>query len=78
MKKPVVVQSDMSNEGMGSVSFKEGKPVTYASRVWKDAEKGYAPIEKEMRAIYLRLTRFSDYCFGCFVTVETDHKPLSY
>ena len=76
VKKPVVVQTDMSNEGMGAVLLQEGKPVTYASRVWKDVEKGYAPIEKEMRAIYFGLTRFSDYCFGRFVTVESDHKPL--
>ena len=40
------------------------------------SEGGYAPIEKEMRAIHFGLTRFSDYCFGRFVTVESDHKPL--
>ena len=29
-----------------------------------------------MKAIHFGLTRFSDYCFGRYVTVESDHKPL--
>ena len=29
-----------------------------------------------MKAIHFGLTRFSDYCYGRFVTVESDHKPL--
>ena len=64
----MIIQTDMSNEGMGAVLLQDRKPITFASRVWKQAEKGYVPIEKEM---------FSDYCYGRFVTVESDHKPLA-
>ena len=53
-----------------------GKPVSYASRVWNDYEKNYAPIEKEMRAVVFGLHKFSDYCYGRHVTIESDHKPL--
>ena len=29
---------------------------------------------REMHAVYFGLSRFSDYCYGRFVTVESDHK----
>ena len=74
--KPVVIQTDMSDVGVGAVLMQEGKPVSFASRVWDDCERGYAPIEKEMKAIVFGLEKFNDYCFGRHVTVESDHKPL--
>ena len=29
-----------------------------------------------MRAVVFRLHKFSDYCYGIHVTIESDHKPL--
>ena len=66
----------MLNVGVGAVLMQQGKPVSFASRVWDECERGYTPIEKEMKAIVFGLEKFNDYCFGKHVTVESDHKPL--
>ena len=76
LEKPVTIQTDMSDVGVGTVLLQNGKPVSYASKVWNDYEKNYAPIEKEMRAVVFGLHKFSDYCNGRHVTIELDHKPL--
>ena len=76
LEKPVTIQTDMSDVGVGAVLLQNGKPVSYASKVWNDYEKNYAPIEKEMRAVVFGLHKFSDYCYGRHVTIESDHKPL--
>ena len=41
LKKPVMIQTDMSDEGVGAVLLQNGKPVSYTSRIWKDYEKNY-------------------------------------
>ena len=69
LEKPVTIQTDMSDVGVGAVLLQNGKPVSYASRVWNDYEKNYAPIEKEMRAVVFGLHKFSDYCYGRHVTI---------
>ena len=74
LEKPVTIQTDMS--GVGAVLLQNGKPVSYAAKVWNDYEKNYAPIEKEMRVVVFGLHTFSDYCYGRHVTIESDHKPL--
>ena len=66
----------MSNVGEGAVLSPNGKPVSYMSRVRNDYEKIYALTEKEMRAVVFGLHKFSDYCDGRHVTIESDHKPL--
>ena len=76
LEKPVMIQTDMSDVGVGAVLLQNGKPVSYAARVWNDYEKNYAPIEKEVRAVVFGLHEFSDYCYGRHVTIESDHKPL--
>ena len=64
----------MSDVGVGAVLLQNGKPVSYASRVWNDYEKSYAPIEKE--SFVFGLHKFSDYYYRKHVTIESDHKPL--
>ena len=76
LEKPVTIQTDMSDVGVGAVLWQNGKPMSYTSRVWNDYEKNYASIKKEMRAIVFGLHKFSDYCYGKYVTIESDHKPL--
>ena len=76
LEKPVTIQTERSDVGLGAVLLQNGKPVSYASKVWNDYEKNYAPIEKEMRAVVFGLHKFSDYCYGRHVTIESDHKPL--
>ena len=76
LEKPVTIQTDMSDVGAGAVLSQNGKPVSYMLRVWKDYDKNYTPIEKEMRAVAFGLHKFSDYCYRRHVTIESDHKSL--
>lgn len=76
-KKPVTIQSDASDCGLGSVLLQEGRPVAYSSRAMTPTEKRYAQIEKEMLAIVHGCTKFDQYIYGRDeVRIETDHKPL--
>ena len=77
VSKPVTVQCDASQSGLGAVLLQEGQPVCYASRALTDTESRYAQIEKEMLAITWACDKFDQYLYGRdTVTVETDHEPL--
>ena len=74
--KPVVVQADASQTGIGAVLLCDGRPVEYSSRAMTHTEQQYAQIEKELLAVVFAMERFHQYVFAHPVTVETDHKPL--
>jgi hypothetical protein len=76
VKKPVEIQCDASQHGLGAVLLQEGKPVAYASRSMSETEQRYSQIEKELLSIVFACTRFHCYIFGKQVTVTNDHKPL--
>ena len=74
--KPVEIQCDASQSGLGAVLMQEGQPVAYSSRSLTDTEKRYAQIEKEMLSIVHACKKFHCYIMGKQVTVFNDHKPL--
>ena len=41
-KKPVILQCDASQNGLGAVILQNGKPVAFASRTMIEAEKNYS------------------------------------
>lgn len=75
--KPVVIQTDSSKDGIGSVLLQEGKPVAYASRCLTKSEKKWAQIEKELLAIVFACERFHYFLYGRDFQVQSDHKPLA-
>ena len=56
---PITLQNDASKYGLGAVLMQKDKPVAYASRSLKPAERIYAQIEKEMLAIVFGLEKVS-------------------
>ena len=74
--KNVTIQTDSSQDGLGSCLLQEGHPIAYASRSLTEAEKNYAQIERELLAIVFACEKFNQYIYGKEVTVQTDHKPL--
>ena len=75
--KPIIVQNDASDYGLGSVLLQDDRPIAYASRSLRPAERNYAQIEKEVLAAVFGLEKFHHYTYGApEVTVITDHKPL--
>ena len=75
-QKPLVLQCDASDHGLGAALIQEEKPIAFASRALTNAERNYAQIEKELLAIAYGTERFHQYTYGRPVTVESDHKPL--
>jgi len=76
VNKPITVQCDSGEKGMGGVLLQDGRPVVYASWALWDTETKYVQIEKEMLAIVWSLERFHQYIFGKHIVVQSDHKPL--
>ncbi|XP_045462448.1 uncharacterized protein K02A2.6-like isoform X1 [Harmonia axyridis] len=54
------------------------RPLAYASRVLKTAEKRYAQIEREGLAIIFGLSKFNQDLYGNHFYLETDNKALTY
>lgn len=75
-KKPVVVQTDSSKDGLGSVLIQDGMAVAYASRTLSKSEQKWAQIEKELLAIVFACERFHYFLYGRVFMVQSDHKPL--
>ena len=75
-RKPVTVQVDASQRGLGACLLQDGQPIAYASKSLTDTETRYANIERELLAIVFACQRFNTYVLGRPFTVESDHKPL--
>ena len=77
VSKPITVQCDASQSGLGAVLLQEGQTVCYPSQALTDTESRYAQIEKEMLAITWSCDKFDQYLYGRDeVNIETDHEPL--
>ena len=74
--RPLSIQCDASQKGLGAALLQDGRPIAYASRSLSDTEQRYAQIEKEMLAIVFALEKFNQYTFGRHVRVSSNHKPL--
>ena len=76
LNKPVIVQADSSQSGLGACISQDSHPIAYASRALSSAECNYSQIEKELLAISFACHKFHQYLYGRDVEVHTDHRPL--
>ena len=74
--KPMTVQADASQRGLGTCLLQDGQPIAFASKSLTDTEIRYANIERELLAIVFACQQFNMYVLGRPFTVESDHKPL--
>ena len=74
--KPVVVQANASQRGLGTCLLQEGQLIAFASKSLTATETRYANIEWELLAIVFACQRFNTYVFRRPFTVVSDHKPL--
>ena len=74
--KPVTIQVDASEKGLGAALLQEGCPVAFASKALTPTEQQYVNIECELLACAFRAECFHTYVFGQPFTIERDHKPL--
>ena len=74
--KPVVIQTDASEYGLGAALLQDGWPIAFASKTLTDIETWYANIEQECLSVCFGLEKFHTYIYGRHVAVHNNHKPL--
>ena len=75
-KKPVVLQVDASQVGLGAALLQDSKVIAYASKSLTPAETRYANIEREMLAVVFGCLEFHHYLYGRSFVCNSDHQPL--
>ncbi|CAB4030046.1 Hypothetical predicted protein [Paramuricea clavata] len=73
--KPVTLQVDASQNGLGAALIQNQGPAAYASKAMNDTQRRYVQIEKELLTVVFACKRFHHYVYGKTITVESDHKP---
>ena len=77
VNKPVAIQCDASQSGIGAAQLQEERLVAYRSRVMTQTEQNCVQIEKEILAKVYACEKFDQYIFGrSNVIVQSDRKPL--
>ena len=74
--KPLVIQVDASQRGLGAALLQANGPIAFASKSLTETESRYSNIDRQMLGIVFGLERFHQYVYGRHVEVHTDHKPL--
>ena len=85
-KKPLILETDASHQGLGALLLQEqdGKTrvIAYASRGLRGPEKNqtaYSSMKLELLAVKWAVTeKFRDYLLGVKFVIYTDNNPLSY
>ena len=75
-RKPVTVQADASQRGLGACLLQDGQPIAYTSKSLTYTETRYTNIERELLANVFACQWFNTYVLGRPFTVESNHKPL--
>ena len=80
---PIFIRCDSSQYGAGAVLFQYDaagleKPIAYASRKYTLAERNYCTFQQEAAAVVWSLEKFACFHQGNHVTVQSDHKNLSW
>ena len=74
--KPMVIQTDASEYGLGVALLQDGRPIAFASKTLTDVGTRYANIEGKCLSVCFGLESFHTYIYGRHITVHNDHKPL--
>lgn len=82
-KKPFIIHTDASTEGLGAVLYQEHdgleRVIAYASRGLRNSEKNYPAHKLEFLCLKWAVTeKFHDYLYGNTFSVCTDNNPLTY
>jgi hypothetical protein len=76
--KPIVVEIDAFDTGIGAVLQQDGHPIAYVSKALGSKHQGLSTYEKESLAILLALNQWKDYLLPAEFTIHTDQRSLTY
>ena len=75
-KKPLTLEVDASQKGLGAALTQDGQVIAFASKSLTQTQSNYSNIEREALGLVHGIQRFHTYLFGRQFSVITDHKPL--
>ena len=75
-KKPMVLQVDASQLGLGAALLQDSKVIAYASKSLTSAETRYGNIEHEMLDVVFGCLKLHHYLYGRSFVCNSDHQPL--
>ena len=74
--KPLILQTDASEYGLGAALIQNNRPIAFASKTLTNVETRYANIERECLSVVFGLEKFHTYIYGRHIIVQNNHKPL--
>lgn len=76
--KPLTLQTDASDIGLGAVLLCDRIPVYFISKTFTGSERNWSTVDKEAHAIHFAVKKLDSFLLGHHFTIETDNRNLTY
>lgn len=73
-----VVETDACDYGIGAVLMQDGHPLAYLSKGLSARHQGLSVYDKELLALVMAVTKWSQYLLGRHFLIRTDQKALKF
>lgn len=77
-KKPFVIETDASNNGIGAVLMQDNHPICYISRTLGPRHQSLSVYEKELLAVVHAVQAWNSYLSHDLFIIKTDQRSLKY
>ncbi|KAG0420282.1 Transposon Tf2-8 polyprotein, partial [Dictyocoela roeselum] len=74
--KPFIINTDVSEHGIGGVVTQDDKIIGYYSYIFNKSERNYTIVEKELLAIIKTINHFKSILFNSKLIINSDNKNL--